>query len=88
VIARRIIVHGRVQGVFFRATVRDAARRAGAAGWARNSPDGTVEIHAQGDAEAVDAVEAAARRGPRGAQVDRVDVRDAAPEPLSGFETR
>ena len=70
-VARRIVVHGRVQGVFFRATVRDAARRAGASGWARNCADGSVEVHAEGSVEAVDAVEAAcatraARRFGRG----------------------
>jgi acylphosphatase len=87
-VARRIVVHGRVQGVFFRATVRDAAQRAGAAGWASNRPDGSVEVHVEGSAEAVDAVEAAARRGPRGASVESVDVRSVSPEGLTGFETR
>jgi len=87
-VARRITVHGRVQGVFFRATVREAARSAGASGWAMNCADGSVEIHAEGPADAVGAVEAAARRGPRGASVERVDARDVEPEGLSGFETR
>ena len=87
-VARRIVVRGRVQGVFFRATVRDAARRAGASGWARNRPDGSVEIHVEGAADAVDAVEAVARRGPRGASVESVDVSDVSPQGLAGFETR
>ena len=87
-VARRITVTGRVQGVFFRATVRDAARRAGAAGWAENRPDGSVEIHVEGDEAAVDAVEAAARRGPRGASVERVDVRVVEPLGLDGFASR
>ena len=88
VVARRITVHGRVQGVFFRATVRGAAQAAGASGWAENRPDGSVEIHVEGRREAVDAVEAAARRGPRGAHVDRVDVREAEPQGLEGFASR
>lgn len=86
-VARRITVHGHVQGVFFRASVRDAARRAGAAGWAENQPDGTVEVHAEGAPEAVDAVEAFCRKGPRGAQVEHVDVRPVEPEGLDGFGT-
>lgn len=87
-LARRIVVSGRVQGVFFRATVARAAEAAGAAGWAANRPDGSVEIHAEGSAEAVEAVVAAARKGPRGAEVRDVDVREVEPEGLSGFETR
>ena len=87
-VARRITVTGRVQGVFFRATVRDAARQAGAAGWAENRPDGSVEIHVEGSRAAVDAVEVAARRGPRGASVMGVDVRDAEVEGLEGFASR
>lgn len=84
-IARRAVVTGRVQGVFFRAHVRAAAQRAGVSGWAANRPDGSVEIHAEGDPEAVEAVLAAARSGPRGAQVDEVVVQDAEPEHRSGF---
>lgn len=88
-IARRAVVTGRVQGVFFRAHVQDAAQRHGVSGWAANRPDGTVEIHAQAEDEAaVEAVLDAARSGPRGAQVEAVDVRVAAPEDVDGFRRR
>lgn len=87
-IARRAIVTGRVQGVFFRAHVQQAAERHGAAGWAANRPDGSVEIHAEGEPDAVEAVLEAARSGPRGAQVEEVAVRDAEAEGCSGFARR
>jgi acylphosphatase len=84
-VARRIVVHGRVQGVFFRATVRDAARAAGAAGWAHNRDDGTVEVWVEGEPDAADAVVAACRTGSPASRVDQVDVEEAEPEGLSGF---
>ena len=84
-IARRAIVSGRVQGVFFRAWVADAADRAGVAGWAENLADGSVEVHAEGEPGAVEAVLAAARSGPARADVA---VREVAPEGCSGFSSR
>jgi acylphosphatase len=78
VVGRRYVVSGRVQGVGFRFFVRDAAAREGIAGWVRNQDDGSVEIEAQGDAEALTRFEMAVRRGPRGARVDDVAV-DLAP---------
>lgn len=48
--ATRVTVHGEVQGVFFRASTRDLARRVGVTGWVRNDPDGTVTAHLEGDA--------------------------------------
>lgn len=87
-VARRAVAHGRVQGVFFRAHVQQEARRRGASGWAANRPDGSVEIHAEGPAEAVAAVLAAARSGPRGAAVTGFEVADAEPEGSSGFARR
>lgn len=87
-VARRAIVTGHVQGVFFRAHVAQAAQRAGAAGWAANRPDGSVEIHAEGEPDAVAAVLDAARRGPRGARVEDVAVREAEPEGCRGFARR
>ena len=65
-------VAGRVQGVGFRWFVREAARRAGLAGWVRNRGDGRVEIAASGSEDAVAALVAAAREGPPGARVDQV----------------
>jgi acylphosphatase len=88
VIRRRVIVHGRVQGVFFRDTTRRQAATRGVAGWVRNLPDGTVEAMLEGDPAAVEALVAFCREGPRGAQVDRVEVSDEPPEGVSGFEVR
>jgi acylphosphatase len=87
-VARRCVVHGQVQGVFFRAHVQQEAERRGVRGWAANLPDGSVEVHAEGDPEAVEAVMEACRTGPRGARIDRVDVRDAEPEGARGFTRR
>jgi len=85
VIRRRVVVHGRVQGVFFRDTVRTHAVRRGVAGWVRNNRDGTVEAVFEGDAEAVGRLVELAREGPRGAAVERADVVEEEPEGLSGF---
>jgi acylphosphatase len=79
--ARRYVISGRVQGVGFRFFARDAARLDGIRGRVRNLDDGTVEIHAEGDAEAVLRFERAIRRGPRGARVDDVLVEAAPPTP-------
>jgi acylphosphatase len=74
VVARRIVVNGRVQGVGFRYFTVDAARREGTTGWVRNRPDGSVEALVEGDEESVARVERAIRIGPRGARVDAVSV--------------
>jgi len=87
-VARRVVVHGSVQGVFFRDTMRRKAQSRGVRGWVRNNPDGTVEALFEGEADAVDGMVAFAREGPRGAQVDHVDVEDAQPEGTDGFEIR
>ncbi len=81
----RVVVHGRVQGVFFRDTVRRDALAAHVSGWVRNNRDGTVEAVFEGNAGAVERLVAFCRRGPRGARVDRVDVFDEEPEDLSGY---
>jgi acylphosphatase len=86
VVAREVLVRGLVQGVFFRATCRDEARRLGVAGWARNEPDGTVRAHLEGAADAVDALVDWCRRGPRRAVVDGVDVAEAVPTGATGFD--
>ncbi len=77
--ARRYVISGRVQGVGFRFFARDAARVEGIRGVVRNLDDGTVEIHAEGDAEAIIRFERAIRRGPRGARVEDVRVEPAPP---------
>lgn len=84
-ISRRAIVHGRVQGVFFRDTTRREAESRGVAGWVRNRSDGTVEAVFEGDPEAVEAALDFCREGPRGAAVERVDVHEEEPEGLAGF---
>ena len=87
-VARDLVIHGRVQGVFFRAFVQDAAERAGVCGRAVNREDGTVAVRLEGDAAAVAEVERAAREGPDRARVERVEARDAEPDGLSGFGVR
>jgi acylphosphatase len=73
-VARRLIVTGRVQGVGFRYFTRDAARIEGLRGTVRNLDDGGVEIEVEGDAEAVLRFERSVRCGPGGARVDQVMV--------------
>jgi len=86
VIRRRAIAHGLVQGVFFRDTTRRQAVRRGLGGWVRNLPDGTVEAVFEGNPEAVEALIAFCREGPRGAYVERVEVSEEEPEGLDAFE--
>ena len=87
-IRRRVLVHGFVQGVFFRDTVRRQTLRKGVSGWIRNNYDGTVEAVFEGDADDVDALVALCHEGPRGARVDRVEVVDEEPEGIRGFVVR
>lgn len=81
-------ISGRVQGVFFRDSLRREASRAGVAGWARNTRDGTVEAVLEGEPEAVERVIEWARRGPSRAEVVDVEVSEAEPSGLQGFEVR
>ncbi|MDQ3865896.1 MAG: acylphosphatase [Actinomycetota bacterium] len=87
-IRRRVVVHGRVQGVFFRDSVRRRAAQRSVRGWVRNVPDGSVEAVFEGDRDAVERLVAFCREGPRDADVARVDVYDERPEGVSGFTTR
>ena len=75
-----------MQGVFFRDTTRRQATAHAVAGWVRNRPDGAVEAVFEGKPDAVEAMVAFCREGPRGARVDRVEVSDEPPEGLGGFE--
>jgi acylphosphatase len=84
-VRRRIRAHGRVQGVFFRDSVRREARSRGVAGFASNEPDGTVAAVFEGAPDAVDALVALCRAGPGHAEVERLDVTEEEPEGLSGF---
>jgi acylphosphatase len=85
---KRVVVHGRVQGVFFRDSAQREAESRGLAGWVSNRPDGAVEAVFEGDPEAVEALVAFCRRGPRGADVERVEETDEEPEGLTGFDVR
>jgi len=86
VIRRRVIVHGFVQGIFFRDSVRRHAVNAGVTGWVRNNSDGTVEAVFEGAPEAVERLVAFSREGPRGARVDRVEILAEDTEGLTGFQ--
>ena len=84
-----VVVSGRVQGVFFRASTRDVAVRFGVRGFVRNLPDGRVEAVLQGDRAAVDRVVAFMREGPPGAHVEEADVQwRPATEAFDGFSVR
>jgi acylphosphatase len=87
-IRRRVVVTGRVQGVFFRDSARERARAHGVSGWVRNRWDGSVEAVLEGPRDAVDHVTRFFETGPPRARVDNVDIADEAPEGLSGFEIR
>ncbi|KJY47117.1 acylphosphatase [Streptomyces sp. XY332] len=82
------MVHGVVQGVFFRDTCRRTALGLGVAGWVRNLPDGTVEAVFEGPEAAVARMLEWAHRGPNGADVTRVQRHEEQPEALEGFEIR
>jgi len=84
--SRRVVVHGRVQGVGFRYSLARAAETRGVAGWARNRGDGTLEAVFEGEPEAVDSLIRLCREGPRGAEVERVDVFEEEPEGLTRFD--
>ncbi|MDA1360059.1 acylphosphatase [Glycomyces luteolus] len=87
-VRRRVIVEGRVQGVFFRAECRREAQSLGLAGWVRNRADGTVEAVFEGTAEQVEAIIAWAGHGPPTAVVEGVEVVAEEPEGLVGFTIR
>ena len=85
----RVVVSGSVQGVFFRASLRDRARHLGVTGWVRNRADGMVEAELQGVPASVEQLVAYCRQGPGQAQVERVDVSDVELVPdESGFAVR
>lgn len=84
----RVVVRGRVQGVFFRAETGQRARSLGLAGWVRNNPDGTVEAVFEGDRDRVDSILDWCQRGPAAAHVEDVEVEWAEPRDEHGFATR
>jgi len=85
--AARFLVSGRVQGVRFRAGTREQALALGLAGYAKNLPDGRVEVVASGKATALGLLEHWLRQGPPGAMVTDVDRAELADRPLHGFHT-
>ena len=88
VIRRRVLVSGRVQGVWFRDTCRREAERNKVAGWVRNRPDGRVEAVFEGEPDAVNTLVNWAQHGPPRAAVTAIDVRDEAPAGDVGFAVR
>jgi acylphosphatase len=85
VIRRRVIVSGRVQGVFFRDTISGEARARQVAGAITNRDDGRVEAVFEGDPDDVEALIELCRTGPERAVVEDVQVLDEEPEGLEGF---
>lgn len=89
-IRTRVVAHGRVQGVFFRDSVRRRALAVGVSGWVRNRGDGTVEAVLEGSPDAVEEVirfhQTKAANGPRGAEVEHLERHDEPVEGLVGFE--
>ena len=76
-VAKRCLVSGKVQGVFYRASTADRARALGMTGYAKNLPDGRVEVLACGEEAKVMALIDWLRQGPPAAKVQGVDVQDA-----------
>ena len=87
-IRRRVVVHGHVQGVYYRDSVRRQAQQRNVSGWVANRPDGTVEAVFEGEPDDVERLVAFCRKGPRGAQVESVDVTEENPEGVPGFTVR
>ena len=87
IVRRRVIVHGGVQGVFFRESLRRLAEELGVAGFARNLPDGTLEATFEGREDAVRELVQFVHVGPPDAEVEHVEVAEEPPEGLQGFRT-
>jgi acylphosphatase len=88
VVRYRVLISGRVQGVFFRDTCRRMAQRHGVNGWVRNLPDGSVEAVFEGPDGDVGQLVEWSRHGPSTAVVQDVRVRAERPEGISGFQVR
>ncbi|MGC9667714.1 acylphosphatase [Planosporangium sp. 12N6] len=87
-VRKRVVVSGRVQGVYFRDTCRRVAVTHGVAGWVRNLPDRRVEAVFEGEPDPVQRLVDWAGHGPEQAVVSHVDVHDEPPEGLTGFTVR
>ena len=86
--SKRLVIQGRVQGVFFRGWTVDEARALGLDGWVRNRRDGTVEMVVDGPENAVAQMIERVREGPSAARVEHVDVEDTDEAALAGFQQR
>lgn len=87
-IVRRLVIHGRVQGVFYRGWTVETARALGLRGWVRNRRDGTVEALVAGHEDAVERMVERCHAGPDAALVERVEVEEGHGETPAGFEKR
>jgi len=87
-VRRRVVVRGRVQGVWFRESARQRAGELGVAGWVRNHPDGAVEAELEGGTEEVGVLVDWFAHGPAGARVDDVAVEELQPTGERGFDVR
>jgi acylphosphatase len=85
---QRVVAHGQVQGVFFRATAKERADGHGVAGWARNRADGAMEAAFEGPPWAVEQLVAWCADGPDGARVSRLDIIEEEPQGIRGFRVR
>jgi acylphosphatase len=82
----RVVIHGHVQGVFFRDTMRRRAEARNVTGWVTNRGNGTVEAALEGRKADIEALLGFCKQGPSGAEVEKVDVRDEQPEGLTSFK--
>jgi acylphosphatase len=87
-VRKRVVAYGRVQGVFFRDSVRERARAHGVSGWVCNRSDGAVEAVLEGPCDAVDRVVRFFETGPPDARVEETAVNEEEPEGTRGFEIR
>jgi acylphosphatase len=88
VVRRHVFVEGDVQGVFFRDSCKRRSEEAGVAGWARNNPDGRVEVVLEGEPSAVQEIIDWCYAGPKMASVNSVDVSEEEPRGETGFRIR
>ena len=85
---KRLIIEGRVQGVFYRAWTAEQADELGLRGWVRNRRDGSVEILVSGDGAALDELIRRCREGPPAARVEQIEVEESDEAAPAGFEKR
>ncbi len=87
--ALHLMIHGRVQGVWFRASTQETAHQLKIKGWVRNTPEGNVEAHIQGEESLVEKMLSWCSQGPPGARVESIDVSEASPnEEYKAFNIR